>query len=202
MFKEPGTPTPKSKKDMAGYNPFADSITAAAARAEQHAATQAPILDVEEKTKPFPAMETARSLPVTKDEEIIEGELLEEGTPTMEGFQSSAEVAQEQLQKAQERINIPAKRISQINPDKPNSLQEGTRDVLSTLLADDVARQEFEEYLALLIPGTDMEKIQAMETHMQPKVQWAARAHGDPKSVEELRAELHKFFVAKKKYQP
>lgn len=200
MSKELVPPSPKSKKDLAAYNPFADSLTAAAKRAEAHIAATTPVLDVEEKTKPFPGMKAARELPV--EEDILEGELIEDGAPELEGFQSGAEVAQEQLRKVQDLISAPAKRLSEIDLTNPNSVKEGTRDVLSTLLADDVARQEFEEYLALLIPGTDMDKIRAMESHMESKVKQAARAKGSPQSVEELRKELHRFFAMKKKFQP
>lgn len=215
MFKEPSAPTPKSKKDLAAYNPFTDSLTAAAKRAEALAAAQAPVLDVEEKTKPFPGIKTARELPVTQEEEIIEGELVVEETPAAKEtvlvkkskpasklppeFQTHSEVVQEASTEIQANLDAIVKSIGEIELDDPGSITEGTRNVLATLLADDVAKNKFAEYLALPGKKTDLERIAIMESLFRPEVIRAASAENVYPHIVKLREKLNKFFLVKNK---
>jgi hypothetical protein len=209
MFKEPGAPAQKKP----AYNPFAESLKPKPkppAELGESSRRIADFIDEElakpteettmrlgsaselEKTMRHPGMEAARK-PV-EEEEILEGELVEDGEPELEGFQSGAELTQEKLRAVQAKAEGAEFGLDSIDPRNAASLKEGTRRVVDSFLGSPEDQKALEIQLGLGTGKLTLERTR-LETLIKDKVAAAAfalRGKVKPafKVVDELRQDI------------
>ncbi len=132
---------------------------------------------VMEKTMPHRGMEAARRAveSTEDDEEIVEGELIEEDKPELEGFQTEGEIAQEHQARAQEAVTGPIRQLGEVNPSNPASVKEGTTQFLNALLGSEDTQRALEQQLNLPTGKINLER-KKLATYMEAKIKRAAQA--------------------------
>ncbi len=126
-----------------------------------------------EKTKRIPAVEAARKM---EEEEVVEGELVEDGAPDLEGFQEHGTVMQEQQMRAQRETTDPQRvGLEGIDPRNPASLKEGVKRVVDSFLGTEEHQRDLEAQLGLGTGKLALER-RRLETLLKDKVAGAAFA--------------------------